>query len=114
MLTSQKTMKSIVMRGGVYLIHFILMTAVMSKALLTLYAPSLEAQYAQAVSTAVFLCYLILSIFFYRTYNSYKIGMYRAGEQVRLTKDRKAYNILNVRCMGSVEHSARNSYAIAV
>lgn len=113
MLTSQKMMKSIVMRG-VYLIHFILMTAVMSTVWLTFYAPSLEAQYAQTVSTAVFLCYLILSIFFYRTYNAYKIGMYRAGEQVRLTKDRKAYNILNVRCMGITGHSARNSCAIAV
>ena len=112
MLTSQKMMKSIVMRG-VYLIHFILMTAVMSTVWLTMCAPSLEAQYAQAVSTAVFLCYLILSIFFYRTYNAYKIGMYRAGEQVRLTKDRKAYNILNVRCMGSVGYSARNSCAVA-
>ena len=112
MLTSQKMMKSIVMRG-VYLIHFILMTAVMSTVWLTIYAPSLEAQYAQTVSTAVFLCYLILSIFFYRTYNAYKIGMYRAGEQVRLTKDRKAYNILSVRCMGSAGHSARNSCAIA-
>ena len=112
MLTSQKMMKSIVMRG-VYLIHFILMTVVMSTVWLIIYAPSLEAQYAQAVSTAVFLCYLILSIFFFRTYNAYKIGMYRAGEQVRLTKDRKAYNILNVRCMGSVGYSARNSCAVA-
>ena len=109
MLTSQKMTKNIVMRG-VYLIHFILMTAVMSTVWLTMYAPSLEAQYAQTVSTAVFLCYLILSIFFYRTY---KIGMYRAGEQVRLTKDRKAYNILNVRCMGMAGHSAQNSCAIA-
>ena len=79
MLTSQKMMKSIVMRG-VYLIHFILMTAVMSTVWLTIYAPSLEAQHVQTVYTAVFLCYLILSIFFYRTYNAYKIGMYRAGE----------------------------------
>ena len=86
----------------------------MSTVWLTFYAPSLEAQYAQAVSTAVFLCYLILSIFFYRTYNAYKIGMYRAEEQVRLTKDRKAYNILNVRCMGIAGYSARNSCAIAV
>ncbi len=39
------------------------MTAVMSTVWLTIYAPSLEAQYAQAVCTAVFLCYLILSIF---------------------------------------------------
>ena len=112
MLASQKMMKSIVMRG-VYLIHFILMTAVMSTVWLTIYAPSLEAQYAQTVSTAVFLCYLILSIFFYRTYNACKIGMYRAGEQVRLTKDRKAYNILNVRCMGIAGRSARNSCAVA-
>jgi len=42
MLTSQKMMKSIVMRG-LYLIHFILMTAVMSTVWLTIYAPSLEA-----------------------------------------------------------------------
>lgn len=112
MLTSQKMMKSIVMRG-VYLIHFILMTAVMSTVWLTIYAPSLEAQYAQTVSTAVFLCYLILSIFFYRTYNACKIGMFRAGEQVRLTKDRKAYNVLNVRCMRIAGYSARNSCAIA-
>ena len=79
MLTSQKMMKSIVMRG-LYLIHFILMTAVMSTVWLTIYAPSLEAQHVQTVCSAVFLCYLILSIFFYRTYNAYKIGMYRAGE----------------------------------
>ena len=79
MLTSQKMTKSLRMRV-LYLLHFVLMTAVMSTAWLTMYAPSLEAQYAQTVSTAVFLCYLILSIFFYRTYNAYKIGMYRAGE----------------------------------
>ena len=79
MLTSQKMTKTIRMRV-LYLLHFVLMTAVMSTAWLTMYAPSLEAQYAQTVSTAVFLCYLILSIFFYRTYNAYKIGMYRAGE----------------------------------
>lgn len=58
MLTSQKMMKSIVMRG-VYLIRFILMTAVMSTFWLTIYAPSLEAQHVQTVCTAVFLCYLI-------------------------------------------------------
>ena len=65
---------------ALYLLHFVLMTAVMSTTWLSMYVPSLEAQYAQTVSTAVFLCYLILSIFFYRTYNAYKIGMYRAGE----------------------------------
>ena len=113
MLASQKMMKSIVMRG-LYLIHFILMTAVTSTVWLTIYAPSLEAQHVQNVCTAVFLCYLILSIFFYRTYNAYKIGMYRAGEQVRLTKDRKAYNILNVRCMGIAGRFARNSCVISV
>ena len=112
MLTSQKMMKNIRIRV-LYLLHFVLMTAVMSTAWLTIYAPSLEAQYAQTVCTAVFLCYLILSIFFYRTYNAYKIGMYRAGEQVRLTKDRKAYNILNVRCMGIAGYSAQNSCAVA-
>ena len=112
MLTSQKMMKSIRMRA-LYLLHFILMTAVMSTVWLTIYAPSLEAQHVQTVCTAAFLCYLILSIFFYRTYSAYKIGMYRAGEQVRLTKDRKVYNILNVRCMGIAGHSAQNSCAIA-
>ena len=34
-------------------------------------------------------------------------------KQVRLTKDGKRYAILNVRCMGSVGYSARNSCAVA-
>lgn len=34
--------------------------------------------------------------------------------QVRLTRDGKCFEILNVRCMGSAGHSAQNSCAIAV
>ena len=65
---------------GLYLLHFVLMMAAMSTAWLTTYAPSVDPEQAQIVSTAVFLCYLLLSICFYRIYNAYKIGMYRAGE----------------------------------
>lgn len=59
------------------LLHFVLMFAVMGTAWMTVYRPTIE---PQNVSVAVLLCYLVLSIFLYQTYNAYKIGMYRAGE----------------------------------
>ena len=65
---------------GMNLLHFILVTAVMLAAWFNMYVPLLEAQIAQTVSIAVCVCYFILSIFFYRTYNAYKIGMHRARE----------------------------------
>ena len=71
--------KSMRMRG-MYLLHFVLMMAVMVTAWVSMYVPSLDVQFAQIVSTAVCVCYGILAIFFYHTYNAYKIGMYRTGE----------------------------------
>lgn len=71
--------KSVRMRG-MNLLHFVLMVAVMTIAWLTMYSPSIEPQTAQITTTAVLLCYLVLSVFLYQTYNAYKIGMYRAGE----------------------------------
>lgn len=62
------------------LLHFVLMVAVMSIAWMTMYSPSIAPQTAQTITTAVLLCYLVLTVFLYRTYNAYKIGMYRAGE----------------------------------
>lgn len=62
------------------LLHFVLMVAVMTIAWLTMYSPSIASQTAQITTTAVLLCYLVLSVFLYQTYNAYKIGMYRAGE----------------------------------
>ena len=71
--------KSVRMRG-MNLLHFVLMVAVMTIVWLTMYSPSIEPQTAQITTTAVLLCYLVLSVFLYQTYNAYKIGMYRAGE----------------------------------
>lgn len=71
--------KSVRMRG-MNLLHFVLMVAVMTIAWLTMYSPSIAPQTAQITTTAVLLCYLVLSVFLYQTYNAYKIGMYRAGE----------------------------------
>lgn len=65
---------------GLNLLHFVLMMAVMATAWMSVYRPLVEPQNAQIVSTAVLLCYLVLSAFLYQTYNAYKIGMYRAGE----------------------------------
>ena len=75
---AQKT-KFVRMRG-MNLLHFVLMVAVMTIVWLTMYSPSIEPQTAQITTTAVLLCYLVLSVFLYRTYNAYKIGMYHAGE----------------------------------
>lgn len=72
-------MKSVRMRG-MNLLHFVLMAAVMGIAWMTLYSPSIEPQTARITTTAVLLCYLVLSVFLYQTYNAYKIGMYRVGE----------------------------------
>lgn len=71
--------KSVRMRG-MNLLHFVLMVAVMAIVWLTMCSPSIEPQTAQITTTAVLLCYLVLSVFLYRTYNAYKIGMYHAGE----------------------------------
>lgn len=65
---------------GMNLLHFILVTALMLAAWFTMYVPLLDEQDVQTVSIAVCVCYIILSIFFYRTYNSYKIGLHRVRE----------------------------------
>ena len=72
-------MKSLKMRG-MYVLHFVLVTAVMMAAWFTQYAPALDPLNARTVNIAVSACYIIVSIFLYRTYNAYKIGMYRIGE----------------------------------
>ena len=74
-----KMMKSLKMRG-MYVLHFVLVTAVMMAAWFTQYAPALDPLNARTVNIAVSACYIIVSIFLYRTYNAYKIGMYRIGE----------------------------------
>ena len=53
--------KSVRMRG-MNLLHFVLMVAVMTIAWLTMYSPSIEPQTAQITTTAVLLCYLVLSV----------------------------------------------------
>ncbi len=72
-------MKSLKMRG-MYVLHFVLVTAVMMAAWFTQYASALNPLNARTVNIAVSACYIIVSIFLYRTYNAYKIGMYRIGE----------------------------------
>ena len=74
-----KMMKSLKMRS-MYVLHFVLVTAVMMAAWFTQYAPALDPLNARTVNIAVSACYIIVSIFLYRTYNAYKIGMYRIGE----------------------------------
>ena len=74
-----KMIRSVRMRG-MNLLHFVLMTALMMTVWFTLCAPQAATPDVQTVSIAVCACYAILSVFFYRTYNAYKIGMYRAGE----------------------------------
>ena len=53
--------KSVRMRG-MNLLHFVLMVAVMTIAWLTMYSPSIAPQIAQIITTAVLLCYLVLSV----------------------------------------------------
>lgn len=43
-------------------------------------APLIDTPDAQTMSLAICACYMVFSIFLFRTYNAYKIGMYRAGE----------------------------------
>lgn len=74
-----KMVRSVRMRG-MNLLHFVLMTALMMTVWFTLCAPQAAMPDVQTVSIAVCACYAILSVFFYRTYNAYKIGMNRAGE----------------------------------
>ena len=62
------------------LFHFLMMIAVMMTAWFTFCTPVARPQDVRTVSISVCACYVILAIFFYRTYNAYKIGMYRAGE----------------------------------
>lgn len=74
-----KMMKSLKMRA-MYVLHFALVTAVMLSVWFRMYAPALDPTDARAVNIAVSACYIIVSVFLYRTYNAYKIGMYRLGE----------------------------------
>lgn len=74
-----KMWKSIQMRG-MNLLHYFLMIGIASAGWLIWYAPSLEPDKVRTVSIAVCACYVILSIFLIRTYNAYKIGLFRAGE----------------------------------
>ena len=56
------------------------MTALMMTAWFNWYSPSLAPENARTINIAVCVCYAVVSIFLYRTYNAYKIGMYRTGE----------------------------------
>lgn len=74
-----KMRKSIKMRG-MNLLHFVLLTGTMIGAWFLWCAPLLDTRNAQTVSLAVCTCYVGCSIFLLRTYNAYKIGIFRAGE----------------------------------
>lgn len=74
-----KMRKSIQMRG-MNLLHFMLITGIMLVAWFAWCAPLLEVRNAQTVSLSVCACYMVFSIFLFRTYNVYKIGIFRAGE----------------------------------
>lgn len=74
-----KMRKSIQMRG-MNLLHFMLITGIMLAAWFAWCAPLLEARNAQTVSLSVCVCYMVFSIFLLRTYNAYKIGIFRTGE----------------------------------
>lgn len=74
-----KMIKSAKMRG-MNVLHFILITTTMIIAWFSWYAPSLPSDNAQTVNIAVCVCYMLVTVFLYRTYNAYKIGMYRTGE----------------------------------
>lgn len=63
-----------------YVLHFALVTAVMLVVWFTKYAPAIELADVRTVNIAVCACYIIVSVFLYRTYNAYKVGMYRIGE----------------------------------
>ena len=74
-----KMRNSIKMRG-MNLLHFVLLNGTMIGAWFLWCAPLLDARNAQTVSLAVCTCYVVCSIFLLRTYNAYKIGIFRAGE----------------------------------
>lgn len=74
-----KMIKSLKMRA-MYVLHFALVTAVMLVVWFTKYAPAIELADVRTVNIAVCACYIIVSVFLYRTYNAYKVGMYRIGE----------------------------------
>lgn len=61
--------KSVRMRG-MNLLHFVLMVAVMTIVWLTMYSPSIAPQTAQITTTAVLLCYLVLSVLYYCSFAS--------------------------------------------
>ena len=74
-----KMRKSVQMRS-MNRLHFVLITGIMLAVWFTWCVPSLEARDTQTVSLSVCICYMVLSIFLLRTYNAYKIGIFRAGE----------------------------------
>lgn len=74
-----KMIKSAKMRG-MNILHFVCMTALMMTAWFNWYSPSLAPENARTINIAVCVCYAVVSIFLYRTYNAYKIGMYHTGE----------------------------------
>lgn len=74
-----KMRRSIQMRC-ISLVHFVLNTGIMMTAWLLWCAPLIDTPDAQTMSLAICACYMVFSIFLFRTYNAYKIGMYRAGE----------------------------------
>ena len=74
-----KMRRSIQMRC-ISLVHFVLNTGIMMTAWLLWCAPLIDTPDAQTMSLAICACYMVFSIFLFRTYNAYKIGIYRAGE----------------------------------
>lgn len=71
--------KSVQMRA-MNLLHYVLTTGVMIAAWFAWCVPMMKVHNTQVMSISVCVCYAAVSVFLYRTYNAYEIGVFRAGE----------------------------------
>lgn len=74
-----KMMKAVLMRG-MNALHLTLMGVAVALTWFRAFTVEVGSQDMRTVGIAVGACYLAVTFFFYRTYDAYKIGMYRAGE----------------------------------
>ena len=74
-----KMMKAVLMRG-MNALHLTLMGVAVALTWFRAFTVEVGPQDMRTVGIAVGACYLAVTFFFYRTYDAYKIGMYRAGE----------------------------------
>ena len=74
-----KMMKAVLMRG-MNVLHLTLMGIAVVLTWFRAYTVEVGPQDMRTVGIAVSACYLAVTFFFYRTYDAYKIGLYRAGE----------------------------------